>query len=199
MLLLVGLGNPGPAYGRNRHNVGFMALEAIAGRYGFASFRRNFHGLIAEGFLGGVRAYALKPQTFMNRSGIAVKAASQFYKIPPGAIVVLHDEIDLATGKIKVKRGGGNAGHNGLRNIDAHIGLDYRRVRIGVGRPDEPEAIVGHVLNDFDAADHAWLDPLLAAIVENAPLLALGDDPGFLNRVALALKPRPVPSRTSAA
>ena len=190
MLLLVGLGNPGPEHARNRHNVGFLAVDAIAARYRFTAFRKNFHGLIADGALGGVRTYLFKPQTYMNRSGIAVQAASQFYKIGGGNLVVIHDEIDLAAAKIKVKRGGGNAGHNGLRSLDAHIGPDYRRVRIGVGRPEGRAAVIGHVLDDFDTADKAWLDPLLEAIAEAAPLLALGDDPGFMNRVALAIKPR---------
>ena len=189
MLLLVGLGNPGSKYEHNRHNVGFMALDEIVRRHSFASFRRRFHGYVAEGSLAGRSMLALKPETFMNRSGQAVQAAKAFYKLSAGEIVVLQDEIDLAAGKLRVKRGGGSAGHNGLRSIDAHIGPDYRRLRIGVGRPDSKDVVKHHVLDDFGKADDAWLVPLLRAIAEAAPFLALDDDPGFSKKVALLLNP----------
>ena len=194
MLLLVGLGNPEPKYERTRHNVGFLALDEIVRRHSFSAFRKRFHGRVAEGSLAGRRTLALKPDTFMNRSGQAVQAAKTFYKIATSDIVVLQDEIDLASGKLKVKRGGGSAGHNGLRSIDAHIGPDYRRIRIGVGHPGDRDVVKHHVLDNFSKADEGWLAPLLDAIAEAAPFLALDDDPGFSNKVALLLKPPPQPA-----
>jgi PTH1 family peptidyl-tRNA hydrolase len=188
MLLFVGLGNPGSQYERNRHNVGFMALDEITRRHSFSAFRRRFHGRVAEGSVAGRRTLALKPDTYMNRSGQAVQAAKTFYKIPAQDIIVFQDEIDLASGKMKIKRGGGSAGHNGLRSIDAHIGSDYRRVRIGVGHPGDKDVVKHHVLNDFGKADDRWLIPLLEAIAEATPFLALDDDPGFSNKVALLLQ-----------
>ena len=197
MLLLVGLGNPGSKYERNRHNVGFMALDEIARRHSFSAFRRRFHGRAAEGLLGGRQTLALKPETYVNRSGQSVQAAKTFYKLASRDIVVFQDEIDLASGKMKVKRGGGSAGHNGLRSIDAHIGPDYRRIRIGVGHPGDKEVVKHHVLNNFSRTDDRWLDPMLAAVAEAAPFLALDDDPGFSNKVALLLRPpeRPTAKR----
>ena len=187
MKLIVGLGNPGNQYAGNRHNVGFMALDAIASAQGIGPFRNKHQGLIAEGTIGGEKVLLLKPQTFMNRSGDSVKAVSQFYKIPTADIIVLYDELDLAPGKVRVKVGGGNGGHNGLRSIDPQIGLDYRRVRIGIGHPGK-EFVTPHVLGDFAKADKAWLDPLLEAVGRNADMLVKGDDSGFMNRVALAVQ-----------
>lgn len=188
-LLVVGLGNPGPAYASNRHNVGFMAADAIAERHRFAPFRAKFQSQLAEGSLAGRSVLLLKPMTFMNVSGQAVLAAATFFKIPPPDILVFHDEIDLAAGKVRVKTGGGHAGHNGLRSLHAHIGPDYRRVRIGVGRPGSKDEVIDHVLDDFAKRDRVWLTPLLDAIAEHAPLLACGDDEAFMSKVALATRP----------
>jgi PTH1 family peptidyl-tRNA hydrolase len=188
-VLLVGLGNPGPKYAGNRHNIGFMALDAVASRHGFGAVRTRFHGEIAAGRLAGRDVLALKPMTFMNESGRSVGEAARFYKIDPATIVVFHDELDLAAGKVRTKRGGGAAGHNGLRSIDAHIGQDYWRVRLGIGHPGDKRRVLGHVLDDFDALDRPWLDPLLAAVAEHAPLLVAGDPAAFMSKVALALKP----------
>ena len=189
--LLVGLGNPGADMARHRHNVGFMALDALAAAYGFGAFRQRtrFHGAIAEGSIGEVAALALKPATYMNESGRAVGAAMRFHRLEPGAVVVLHDEVDLAAGKVRAKRGGGVAGHNGLRSIRAHVGAEFWRVRIGIGHPGERERMTGHVLSDFGAADRAWLPPVLDAIVDALPLLLAGDDPAFMSRVALLAPP----------
>ena len=189
MLLLVGLGNPGAEYAKNRHNIGFMALQAIAGRYDFGPFRKKFHGLIAEGAIGGEKVLALKPETFMNDSGRSVIAAAAFYKIPPEDIIVLHDEIDIAAGKVRVKRGGGHAGHNGLRSIHAHIGPDYGRVRIGVGHPGDKDEVTGHVLENFAKADAGWVEKALGAISEHAGLLLAGDDGAYMTKVAEAVNP----------
>jgi PTH1 family peptidyl-tRNA hydrolase len=189
--LVVGLGNPGDGYARNRHNIGFMAVDAIHRRHRFGPWRAKFQGEIAEGTIDGERVYALKPQTYMNLSGDAVGAAARFYKIDPGEIAAIHDEIDLAPGKLKVKRGGGAAGHNGLRSIDAAIGQDYWRVRLGVGHPGMKELVQPYVLQNFAAEEQAWLVPLLDAVAEAAPLLVRDDMPGFTTRVALILKPPP--------
>ncbi len=188
-LLIVGLGNPGPAYAGNRHNIGFMAVDAIAARHRFAPFRAKFRAHLADGVLAGRPALLLKPMTFMNESGAAVAAAASFYKIPPGDIVVFHDEIDLVAGKVRVKVGGGHAGHNGLRSLHAHIGPDYDRVRLGVGRPQGRGEVVDHVLDNFAKADKVWLEPLLEALAEHAPLLAGGNGEAFMSKVALALRP----------
>jgi peptidyl-tRNA hydrolase, PTH1 family len=191
MRLIVGLGNPGARYARTRHNIGFMAVDAIAARHRFGPFRSKFQGEIAEGVLDGERIYALKPQTFMNLSGDSVGAAARFYKIEPGEIAVIHDEIDLAPGKLKVKLGGGAAGHNGLRSIDGAIGPEYWRVRLGVGHPGLKELVLGHVLQNFTAEDSLWLDKLIEAVAEAAPLLVADNEAGFMTRVALLLRPRP--------
>lgn len=188
-LLIVGLGNPGPTYAGNRHNIGFMAIDAIARRHGFGPFRSKFQSQIADGILAGRATLALKPMTYMNDSGRAVVAAAAFYKIPPDDIVVFHDEIDLAAGKLRLKTGGGHAGHNGLRSIHAHIGPDYRRVRLGVGRPGNAREVIGHVLDDFAKADKTWLEPLLDAVADHASLLAADDGAAFMSKVALALAP----------
>ncbi|WP_428246295.1 aminoacyl-tRNA hydrolase [Ferrovibrio sp.] len=188
MLLLVGLGNPGPEHQRQRHNIGFMAIDAIAERYNFAPFRKRFQGELAEGVLNGVKTLLLKPQTYMNLSGKSVGEAAHFYKLPPAQVVVLHDELDLAPGKLRVKQGGGHAGHNGLRSVDAAIGADYRRLRLGIGHPGK-EQVLGFVLQNFSKAEQDWLNPLLDAIADAAPALARGDDVGFMNKVALKLTP----------
>lgn len=186
MLLLVGLGNPGEKYKRHRHNVGFMAVDAIADAYGFAQARKKYQGELREGEIAGGKAILLKPQTYMNDSGLSVGAAMRFYKLSPADVIVFHDELDLAAGKIKVKQGGGNAGHNGLRSIDEHIGNEFRRVRIGIGHPGDKTRVTGHVLGDFAKGDYDWLDPLLAAIAKSAKFLAEGDA-RFATAVAQAL------------
>ena len=188
MLLIVGLGNPGEKYAKHRHNVGFMAVEAIADAHRFGPERKKFQGLIREGELGGEKALTLKPQTFMNDSGQSVGAAMRFYKLNPADVVVFHDELDLMSGKIKAKIGGGLAGHNGLKSIAEHIGEDFRRVRVGIGHPGDKARVTGHVLGDFAKADQEWLAPLLDAMAKAAPKLGQGDAP-FMNAVALTLAP----------
>jgi PTH1 family peptidyl-tRNA hydrolase len=188
-LLIAGLGNPGAQYARNRHNAGFIVADALHKRYRFGPWKSKFEGLIAEGALGGRKTYLLKPQTFMNLSGDCVGPALRFFKLPLSALVVIHDEIDLAAGKLRVKTGGGDAGQNGLRSITATLGPDYRRVRLGIGHPGEKSRVSGHVLQNFSKDDIAWLEPLVAAIVEAAPLLARDDDAGFMSRVALLTQP----------
>jgi PTH1 family peptidyl-tRNA hydrolase len=188
-LLIAGLGNPGADYARNRHNAGFMAVDVIHASFDFKPWRARFSGLLSEGKLGDRKTYLLKPMTYMNDSGDSVGAAMRYFKLPLSAVVVMHDEIDLAAAKIRAKTGGGDAGHNGLRSITAALGPDYRRVRIGVGHPGEKTKVHGHVLNNFSKADETWLVPLLSAIAEAAPLLAKDDDVGFMNKVALLLKP----------
>jgi len=188
MRLLVGLGNPGPRYAGNRHNVGFMVLEAIARRHGIGPWRRRFQGVAAEGPLGGERAILLLPGTFMNDSGLAVAEAAHFYKIGVGDIVVFHDEIDLAPAKVRVKTGGGVAGHNGLRSISSHVGNDYRRVRIGVGHPGAKELVMPYVLGDFAKSERPWVEALCDIIADNAVMIARGEDSGFQNKVHLAMQ-----------
>ncbi len=200
MLLLVGLGNPGEKYRRHRHNVGFMAVDAIADAHRFGAARSKFQGELREGEIDGVKMLTLKPQTYMNDSGQSVGAAMRFYKLSPADVVVFHDELDLAAGKIKAKEGGGNAGHNGLRSIDEHIGNDFRRVRIGIGRPGDKSQVTGHVLGDFSKADHDWLDPLLGAFATSARFLANGDA-RFATALAQTLtppKPKPTPREDAA-
>ena len=190
MRLWVGLGNPGDKHARQRHNIGFMAAERIAAAHGFSSWRARFQGIACEGDLGGERVLLLKPLTYMNDSGRAVAEAARFHKIPPPEIVVLHDELDLAPFKVRAKLGGGTAGHNGLRSIDACLGTrDFRRVRLGIGHPGNKERVLGHVLGDFAKAEQAALAGLLDAVADAAPLLAKGDEAGFMNRVALLTQP----------
>ncbi len=188
MRLLVGLGNPGPRYAGNRHNIGYMVVDAIAARHGLARWRRRFHGLVSEGLVGGERVLLLKPETYMNDSGRAVAEAMRFYKLEPSDLVVFHDEIDLAPAKVRVKAGGGTAGHNGLRSIGAHIGSDFRRVRMGVGHPGVRELVEFYVLQDFPKADREWVEALCETISENAGLVAAGEDARFQNKVHLALQ-----------
>lgn len=184
MKLFVGLGNPGAQYAFNRHNVGFMAVDVIAAAHGFAAWRKRFQGLTCEGRLGGEQVLLLKPQTFMNESGRSVGEAARFYKIPVSDVVAFHDELDLAPGKVRVKIGGGVAGHNGLKSLTAHLGNDYMRVRIGIGHPGHRERVIGHVMRDFAKADMEWLEPVLAAMSDAAPILARGEKDKFQTQVA---------------
>ena len=188
MMLFAGLGNPGAKVARNRHNIGFMALDAIARAYRFAPFRNKFQGRVSEGEIDGTRVVLLAPETYMNESGLAVGAAARFLKVALGDIVVFHDELDLAPAKCRVKTGGGNAGHNGLRSITAHLGNDYRRVRLGIGHPGDKALVHGFVLSDFAKSETAWVDGLCDTVAREAPLLVRGDDPGFQNRVHLAME-----------
>ena len=187
-LLIAGLGNPGAQYARNRHNAGFIVLDEIAAAHGFGPWKTKFDGLIAEGRLGGRKVLLLKPQTYMNLSGDSVGAALRFLKLPLAALVVIHDEIDLTAGRVKVKTGGGDAGQNGLKSITATLGPDYRRVRVGIGHPGHKDMVTGHVLGNFGADETLWLRPLVAAMVKAAPLLAADDDNGFMRQVT-ALTP----------
>ena len=188
MLLFVGLGNPGKAYAGNRHNIGFMALDEIARSANFPPFRARFQGLATEGAIGAERVILLKPTTYMNESGRAVGEAAKFYKIALCDIVVFHDELDLAPGKLRVKVGGGNAGHNGLRSITAHLGNDYKRVRLGIGHPGDKALVHNHVLSDFSKAEQqGWVSALCEAVARNADLIARGDDAGFQNKAHLAM------------
>jgi PTH1 family peptidyl-tRNA hydrolase len=188
MRLFVGLGNPGDRYARNRHNVGFRAVDEIARAHGAAPWRRRFGGEATEGMVGGERILFLKPHTYMNESGRSVAEAQRFFKIELADVVVFHDELDLPPAKLRVKLGGGVAGHNGLRSITAHCGNDYRRVRIGIGHPGDKALVHGYVLHDFAKAEEPWVDDLCRACAEAAALLARGDDASFQNKVHLALE-----------
>jgi peptidyl-tRNA hydrolase, PTH1 family len=187
MLLLVGLGNPGARYAGNRHNVGFMALQAIAKRHDIGPWRRRFQGVACEGQIGGVRALLLLPGTFMNESGRAVAEAQHFYKLALGDVTVFHDELDLLPGKVRVKVGGGIAGHNGLRSISEHIGNDYRRVRIGIGHPGNKDLVYAYVLSDFAKSERPWVDALVDVLSDNVEFLVRGEDASFQNKVHLAM------------
>lgn len=189
MKLFVGLGNPGAKYAHNRHNIGFMALDRIAEDHGFSPWKSKFQGEISEGTIGGIKVLLLKPQTYMNNSGQSVGEAMRFYKLTPADVTVLHDELDLAPGKARVKQGGGHAGHNGLRSIHAHIGAEYARVRLGIGHPGHKDAVAGYVLRDFPKADEGWLDDLMRGISDGAAALAKGDGGKFMNAVALRTAP----------
>lgn len=187
MRLFVGLGNPGSRYARNRHNIGFMAVDEVARAHRAAPWRRRFQGEAAEALVGGERVLLLKPQTFMNESGRSVAEAAGFYKIPLSDIVVFHDELDLPPGKLRVKLGGGNAGHNGLRSTTAQCGNDYRRVRLGIGHPGDKALVHSYVLHDFAKDEEPWVEDLCRACAEFAPLLAKGDDATFQNKVHLVM------------
>jgi PTH1 family peptidyl-tRNA hydrolase len=189
MFLLAGLGNPGSKYSGHRHNVGFMALDAIHDRFGFPTWRKKFECEASTGEIGGAATLLLKPTTFMNESGRAIGAALRFYKENAGALTVIHDELDLAPGKIRLKRGGGVAGHNGLKSIAQHIGPEFRRMRIGIGHPGGKALVTGHVLGDFSKADREWVERTVDAIAEAASVLLNGDDSAFTTKVALLLKP----------
>jgi peptidyl-tRNA hydrolase, PTH1 family len=208
MKIFVGLGNPGTKYAANRHNIGFMALDAIAAAHGFAPWRSKFQAEIAEGRLGAEKVVLIKPQTFMNLSGQSVVEALRFFKLEPADLVVFHDELDLAPGKLRCKQGGGHAGHNGLRSIHGHIGPDYARVRLGIGHPGHKDRVSPYVLSDFAKADQGWLDDMMRGIADGAEALAQGDTAKFSNKVALRMgaaakpappSPPPAPSRTPAA
>ena len=190
MLLIVGLGNPGSQYSKNRHNIGFMAVDEIVRRHGFGAFRAKFQGELAEGKVGTQKVLALKPMTFMNESGRSVAQAVKFYKIAPEDVIVLHDELDLAAGKLRVKSGGGHGGHNGLRSIHAQIGPDYRRIRLGIGHPGDKSKVTGHVLKDFAKADGEWLEPELEAIADHFDTVINGKDANFMTEVARVMKPQ---------
>lgn len=189
MKLIVGLGNPGPKYAQNRHNVGFMAVDRIASDHGFSPWRARFQGEISEGRLGDARVTLLKPATFMNLSGQSVGEAMRYLKLTPEAVIVLHDELDLAPGRVRVKTGGGHAGHNGLRSIHQHIGEAYRRLRIGIGHPGHKDRVAGYVLSDFAKAEQDGLDDLLRGISDGAAALATGDDARLMNAVAARVAP----------
>ncbi|MEW6642515.1 MAG: aminoacyl-tRNA hydrolase [Pseudomonadota bacterium] len=188
MRLFVGLGNPGSKYERNRHNIGFLAVEAIARRHGFAPWRRRFQGETSEGALDGERVVLLKPTTYMNESGRSVGEAANFFKLGLGDISVFHDELELPPAKLRVKVGGGIAGHNGLRSISAHIGNDYRRIRLGIGHPGVKERVHGHVLGDFAKSDQPWVEALCEAVADHAALIAGDRDSSFQNKVHLAMQ-----------
>ncbi len=190
MLLLVGLGNPGPGHAGDRHNIGYMAADAIVRRHGFGPFRSKFRGVTADGTIAGEKTVVLKPETYMNLSGESVSAAAHFYKLPPEQVIVIHDEIDLAFGKVRVKLGGGSGGHNGLRSIDAHLGPDYWRVRLGVGHPGDPELVIHHVLRPFSKEEMPLVEKLVDAVADAIPLLVRGDANRFMSKVDVTLNPR---------
>ncbi|MCC1480304.1 aminoacyl-tRNA hydrolase [Roseibaca sp. Y0-43] len=189
MKLFAGLGNPGAKYAGNRHNIGFMALDSIADAHGFAPWRSKFQGEVSEGRLGSEKIILLKPHTFMNLSGQSVAEALRFYKLDLADLVVFHDELDLAPGKLRLKQGGGHAGHNGLRSIHGHLGPDYARVRLGIGHPGHKDRVAAYVLSDFAKADQDWLDDLMRGIADGAPALAKGDGAAFSNAVGLRMSP----------
>lgn len=190
MLILVGLGNPGPKHAGNRHNIGYMAADEIVRRYDFKPTRARFHSQVAEGTIGGEKIVLLKPKTFMNLSGRAVGSALRLYKLKARDVIVIYDELDLAPGKVRVKKGGGNGGHNGLRGIDSQIGKDYRRVRIGIGHPGDKNRVSGYVLSNFDREERETAMKAVDAVVEALPLLIEGDDVGYMTKVAV-LNPPP--------
>ena len=199
MFIIAGLGNPGRQYQHNRHNIGFMAVDAIQRAHAFSPWSKKFKSEISEGTIGGDKVLLMKPQTFMNLSGEAIGEAMRFYKLGPSDIIVFHDELDLPAAKVRVKVGGGNGGHNGLKSMDAHCGRDYKRVRLGIGHPGAKERVSGHVLGDFHKMDQEWLEPLLDDIGRHAELLLKGDGSQFMNKLAgqapapKAEKPPPKP------
>ena len=189
MLLLVGLGNPGDKYTNTRHNVGFMMADEIARLHGFSPWRNKFQGLICDGMVGGEKILLLKPQTFMNRSGQSVSEACRFYKLGTENLIVFHDELDLAAGKLRIKTGGGHGGNNGIRDITAHMDANFKRVRMGVGRPQTKEQVSNHLLSDFAKSDNTWLEPMIDECVRSLPLLLKSEDANYMTRVAERLKP----------
>lgn len=186
MIILAGLGNPGAQYQKNRHNIGFMAVDAIQRRHAFSPWTKKFKGEISEGTLAGEKVMLIKPQTFMNLSGESVGEAMRFYKHGPEDIVAIYDELDLMPGKARIKTGGGHGGHNGIKSLDAHCGLNYRRLRLGIGHPGDKSKVHNHVLGDFAKSDAEWLDPLLEALADNADMLVRGEDSQLMNKLALA-------------
>ncbi|MCU0838051.1 MAG: aminoacyl-tRNA hydrolase [Rhodospirillales bacterium] len=193
--VLVGLGNPGAAYAGHRHNIGFMAIDRVAAVHRLTPFRRRFQGDVADGSIDGRPCLALKPLTFMNESGRAVGELCRFYKVPADAVFVFHDDLDIACGRLRVKQGGGHAGHNGLKSLDAHIGPEYWRIRLGIGHPGDKARVHGYVLSDFAAADRQWLAPLLDAVAGQIGILLSGDAAAFTSRIALALRPPAAPAK----
>ena len=189
MQLFIGLGNPGAKYAQHRHNIGHRAVDRIAADHGFSPWKSKFQGSISEGRLGSEKITLLKPETFMNLSGQSAQAAMRFYKLTPEDVTVFHDELDLAPGKLRVKSGGGHAGHNGLRSLHQHIGPEYTRVRIGIGHPGHKDRVAGYVLHDFAKADQIWIDDLLRGISDGVAELAKGDAARFMNAVALQVAP----------
>ncbi|MBX4925181.1 PTH1 family peptidyl-tRNA hydrolase [Rhizobium binae] len=187
MLIIAGLGNPGGKYAGNRHNIGFMAVDAIHRRHSFSPWSKKFKAEIAEGELGGEKVLLIKPQTYMNLSGEAVGEAMRFYKLQPADLVAIYDELDLPPGKARLKTGGGHGGHNGIRSLDAHCGKEYRRLRLGIGHPGVKEMVQNHVLGDFAKADRDWLEPLLDTLADNAEMLVRNEDSQLMNKIALAL------------
>lgn len=194
MWLIVGLGNPGGSYAHNRHNIGFMAADEIVRRHSFSSWRSKYQGQAAEGSIGGEKVMVLKPETYMNLSGQSVAAAARFHKIANANIIVLHDELDLPPAKVRVKKGGGAGGHNGLKSIDAHLGNDYWRVRLGIGHPGDKALVTHWVLGDFAKSDQDWLTPLFDAVAKELPLLFQGNENGFMTKLAQAV-PAPKPKK----
>ncbi len=190
MILLVGLGNPGGKYAKNRHNIGFMALDSIVRRHSFGPWKSKFSGQMCEGSIDGVKVLALMPETFMNESGRSVGAAARFYKIDPDHIAVLHDDLDLAFTKIKIKTGGGHGGHNGLRSIDAHMGKEYKRIRLGIGHPGSKEKVHGYVLGDFAKAEMPELEKMLDTVSQHIGLIVKDDNTAFMNQYAMDLRPQ---------
>ncbi|MHB0952677.1 MAG: aminoacyl-tRNA hydrolase [Allorhizobium sp.] len=186
MIIIAGLGNPGAKYSENRHNIGFMAVDAIHRRYAFSPWSKKFKAEIAEGEIAGEKVLLMKPQTFMNLSGESVGEAMRFFKLQPSDIIAIHDELDLPAGKIRMKTGGGHGGHNGLKSLDAHCGKEYRRLRMGIGHPGDKERVHGHVLGDFAKTDRVWLEPLLDALADNAAMLVKGEESQLMNKLALA-------------
>jgi len=189
MFLLVGLGNPGPKYQKNRHNIGFMAVDEIVRRHSFSEWRNRFQGLVSEGRLNGEKILVLKPETYMNNSGQAVGEAMRFFKLTPPEVFIIYDELDLALGKLRVKQGGGTSGHNGLKSIDAHIGKDYWKLRVGISHPGDKEKVLGHVLGDFSKSETADLEAMIDAIARSIPELFTSDASTFMSKIGLAMKP----------
>jgi peptidyl-tRNA hydrolase, PTH1 family len=191
MFLIVGLGNPGTKYAGNRHNIGFMAVDEIVRRHHFSSWRKKFKGEVSEGTIGPEKIVVLKPLTFMNESGQSVGEAMRFLNLEPDRVIVIYDELDLETGKARVKLGGGAAGHNGIRSISSHISPHYIRVRLGIGHPGDKNLVYPHVLSDFAKSDKPWVTGLIDAVAEHLPLLIDGQEANFQSKVHLALNPAP--------
>ncbi|MGV8938885.1 MAG: aminoacyl-tRNA hydrolase [Allorhizobium sp.] len=191
MIILAGLGNPGAQHAGNRHNIGFMAVDAIHRRHSFSPWSKKFKGLIAEGEIAGKKVLLIKPQTFMNLSGESVGDAMRFYKLGPESLVAIYDELDLLPGKARIKTGGGHGGHNGIKSLDAHCGREYRRLRLGIGHPGSKERVHGHVLGDFAKLDLIWLEPLLEALADNADMLVKAEDSQLMNKLALSTGGKP--------
>ncbi|NTE44372.1 aminoacyl-tRNA hydrolase [Agrobacterium pusense] len=191
MKIIAGLGNPGTQYAGNRHNIGFMAVDALQRLPSFAPWSKKFKAEISEGEIAGEKVLLMKPQTYMNLSGESVGEAMRFFKLTPADLIAIHDELDLPAGRVRIKTGGGHGGHNGLKSLDAHCGKDYRRLRLGIGHPGDKERVHGHVLGDFAKADRVWLEPLLDAIADNATMLVKAEDSQLMNKLALATGSKP--------